>query len=467
MVDAVFEVGRMIPCVRRSANALTCSRPISAGDAGPVFVKVAPIVDPRADSILSDAANSVIVRAMDPDSIWSVRIRGLDLCKLEKTNSRETCVETVNDDNARHVAMSFDVVSGSTLSSSRAPISAIMRGVRALLHNMIHYSSRTGMTHNDMHCGNTMINDTHELRVIDYGRMQFGHRTIQETEGLDDILSLDPMWDDETDVMSTWADPFQRYRATNTQHEHLYWIADLMTFSMNVFSMVARARRARGKETAHPAFLKKDTMFRANFRNADALKDGLDRMDPAFNVLKPGMALYAIVLKEYEEYRNRLKKPVPPGPISGLFWQNFTVEKNGGWMLQTLFNSEDGVLINKKKYGIILPSLFLRAGLWRVVAPVWGAPSMTGGSDRPPPIYDDDIDLEPSPLSRESIEHEFPCSLEEAALQKFRDRSSKHPNAQTVKAPEWHNAVHLGGGKRVAFQAVLAAVVVAASLLPR
>lgn len=434
-----------------------------------MFVKVAPIVDPRADSILSDAANSVIVRAMDPNFIWSVRIRGLDLCKLRKTDPYDpnTCVYTVNDYDAKYVALSFDVVPGSTLSSSRAPISAIMRGVRALLHNMIHYSSRTGMTHNDMHCGNTMINETYELRVIDYGRMQFGHRAIQETEGLDDILSLDPMWDVETDVMTTWADPFQPYRSKTTAHEHLYWMADLMTYSMNVFSMVARARRARGLETAHPDFLIKDTMFRANFRNAGDLKSKIDKLDPAFNVLKPGMALYAIVLKEYEAYRKSQKKPVS-GPIPGLFWQNFTVEKNGGWMLNKLFNG--GVLLTGD-YGILLPSLFNRAGLWRVVAPAWRATPlfMTGGSDRPPPIYDDDIDFEPSELSRESIEHTFPRSHEEAALQRFRDMSSKHPNSyDAVKAPGWRNAVHLGGGpKRVMLQAVLAAVVVAASLMPR
>lgn len=472
----VLDVGTTIKCKKRSGNALTCDHPLASVSGELVFVKVAPVVDPRTDSILVDTANGLIMRRLDPHSVWSVHVRGINRCVLRRTAPEDklTNVVTVPDTayDAPRIAMSIDVVTGSTLSSSKARVGTIMRSLRTLVYHMIAGSSKTGMTHNDMHCGNVMINEHYELRVIDYGRMQFGRDTIAANNNrvypdhdfgaIDDIMLFSPTPLTWQGAMTTWADPFQAFRDT-AGYQHLYWVADLITLSMNVFKMVARGMQIKGQREPKLEFLQPHSNFMSNFVSQDVLAQKLSNLGAAFNVLKPGLALYAIMLKEYElqmlDPRKR-KTREPRG--TDLVWDgNYTVLQRGGRMLQKLFS--DGTLV--KKYGTVLSSVFNGAGLYSLVRPMLDGHPMSGGSG-PMPEYDD---LDTTGVSSMVIDHGFPRSLEEAHEDRFRKLSVKHPNhdAHHLVETPWHMGGGAGGPRALVVQAVLAAVVVAASFLPR
>ncbi len=444
---SLFEENTAIRCKKRSANALTCVAPVRTRGGEDVFVKVSALAtSANYDSILVDAINSEIVRRNDPQSIWSVGLRGIDRCDVRGVSDTVAVVAP----GGRYCALSFAVVAGAPVAELAPGIQVrfIMKGALKLLWYMIRCSAATGMTHNDMHVGNVMMNAFGEMRVIDYGRMQFGRGTLGAHEPVIDAVMGIAI--DRGARMQTWADPFINFRASDfrpldgvSPYDHLYWTADLITFSLQLYT---RLRRAVPHFPA-VGFLD-NTLAVARFWDEDDLSVRLAQLGDALQVLKPGLALYAILLKSATPRGVRMA------------YSNFTLTKEGGAVLHGLFKT--GAL--KKTYGVVLSSAFRGAGLSianQIMFPrpaAGGAgpssPEAAGPPDLPetagPPDLPDTVD----PLGRARVAGVFPRDQFEAAEQKWRMLSERAP------AKPWQAG---GSGRRWA-PPVLAAAVLLASV---
>ena len=432
-LSAKIRTNRMIECVKRSANALTCARPLDV-DGEVLFVKVAEIKKGlKTDPVAVDAANSYVVRKMDPLGAWSVGLVGLNECTISM-NDAETATATVTGPAAAKstaAALAFPVVQGEDLPGENVEsFKTIADKVRSFMRTFIEVASENGMNHNDMHLGNVM-NQKSGLRLIDYGRAHFSNRSYKSLDDtvrrvVEQILKTGSKTDDvrRNGLRNKW-NPFRNDEGD--AFDQLYWTSDLITLSMQLYSGIRKGRMSAFQRTK-AMFLRRvkkadNDYFLCNYADATDLYAKLESMNAALNVLKPGLALYAIVLMHIKTYYGEDEDNANYEYV----YPNFVMTSNGGDVLIAMF--EDGSLI--KKYGRVLEYAFGAAGLLDSASPSLALLQKVadeqggGGLEWPDCDYHDDCEEVGDPevaadMQSAPVQGLFPGSLIEAASYGFR-----------------------------------------------
>jgi len=453
-LSATIPQDRLIDCVKRSANALTCVRPLDV-NGKQYFVKVSQIKKGiKTDPVAVDAANSYVVREMDPLGAWSVGLVGLNQCTISM-NDEETATAKVTGpagEGSTAAALAFPVVQAEDLPGENVEsFRTIAAKVQSFMKTFIEVASEHGMNHNDMHLGNVM-NQENQLRLIDYGRAHFSNRSYQrlgETvqRVVEQILNTGSKIEAvRRDGLRNKWNPFRNDEGET--FDQLYWTSDLITLSMQLYSGIRKGRMSAFQKTK-AMFLrrvKKDDndYFLCNYANPDELLFKLKNMNAALDVLKPGLALYAIVLMHIKTYYGEDEDNANYEYV----YPNFVVTPNGGDVLLAMF--EDGSLI--KKYGRVLEYAFGAAGLLDSASSSLARLALLqekrapygqggGGLEWPECDYDDDCaevgDPEVSAAMRlddAQVKGLFPGSLTEAAEDRFRRYSMPADTEETRRS---------------------------------
>lgn len=408
-MDALLSSQQRIQCVERSANAVTSEEPVPVAN-GTVFVKVAPIVaEKKVDPVAIDAANSLIVNNIPDAASWTVELRDVRKCDMDDEN-----VATITDDeDATHMALAFTVIKGTDVSKTDklAKFSNVSAKVRTLLKNLISTSIKTGFLHNDLHMGNVMMDANGDLRVIDYGRLYVNEATYKPySSKVQSLLAMG----NQNQLKAKW-NPFREDEGA--QFSYMYWTADLITLSMQLYTGIRKGRLGMFQKTK-ATFFKRDkkndhNVFVPTFNDAADLKAQVAAMNPALSLLMPGLMLYSIMLKEISavfgdnESNKNFEYAYP----------NFVLTPNGGEVLIALF--EDATIM--QKYGDALTYAFDKAGLSDTVEPAFAR--LTGQSGGAMDYFRDyeDVDEELDSAGMDEYvlgpnEKFFPSSMEEAAV---------------------------------------------------
>lgn len=291
----------------------------------PVFVKVAAKVHPVLDSPVLDAANSVVVADMQELESFVVSACDVRSCVYDDDTGK---ARIVDDAGASHLAIAYDLVKGETLHNSRpASVGEVSKALAHLFRKMAGIAPSVTFLHNDLHPGNVMMDASHTLRIIDYGRVLVDH--VQYTmrqdllEGIasprDITCKYNPF---ESDVARSYA-------------EH-YWLADVMTLSMNVTAHF---------ESELGSF---DGIFNGRmieFRDADALLRLANTINDTLKPVFPGVVLFTLMHMFYKDNVASRHDPLL------LAYRNFVLTKSGGTTLLAMLNS--GWLENEGYSGVL------------------------------------------------------------------------------------------------------------------
>lgn len=491
MSDGVLEESQRIACVRRSNNAITCRAPVKTASGGRVFVKVAPLVAENADPVAVDAANSLIMTRIDPESKWTVALRDVRLCDVDRDD-----VATITDAaESQHLALAFSVVKGDDFGGvdKLDKFEDVTDRVRTLLRHLITAGTETGFVHNDLHVGNVMMGSKGTLRVIDYGRVHVDASAYAGfRDKVDEILGLG-----NNSIRAAWS-PFLRDK--DLRYSFVYWMADLITLSMQMYTGIRKGALSRFNNTKATFFERTKRVdsstrieshdYAPAFVNRYNLTVKATKMNPALAPIVPGLTLFAILLNAI---------PTVLGPHTGFaecFYPNFVLNQNGGKVLLALFDRR-----LMAEYGGVLELVFKDAGLEDAARPALVRLSRQNGSGAPRMEYfdyddgdgdgddydgddgDDGIDASDDGMGDYVIpegEKFFPTDMGEAAEWAAalsvpdEDRFVEGPAAPDTRAEPafvapFRQGITAGGGaaRSGVLPVVLGAIVLAMSLVPR
>ena len=371
------------PFKQRSVNAFTIEDPIhNKYMGGKVFVKAA-MIDANADPIYIDAANGLIMSALDPQGTWTVPIRGINRCFITSLGqSTAVTIAKDNDTTSNGIAISYANLDhqGGLFNNKVAPqLEDTLKSVRILLAKMVGFSIQTGFQHDDVHVQNVLMCNDGKLRVIDYGRVMFSPQTLRSHESqirfAFDLAGKSTLGVSYDSFMRNSFDPFSNLGGLRIP-SNAVWIPDLIMLTTWVCTMLYPMVLSKIQNLLIPPFLRlggkipsvpMNITFSANFSDPADLSAKLDRFDDRFGALAPGLLLMAIVLR-YE-----------PGALKS----NYSMTHAGGRAIARAFS--DGTM---KSYTPTIKRAFEKAGqfhafaggrkitsFWDLVAPVFARPA--------------------------------------------------------------------------------------------
>lgn len=442
--------GTRVPCVVRSANALTCKDIVTTTGGERVFVKVGAI-DPadNSDRISVDAACSFLVsKVVDPDAEWTAKLVGISFCRVEGATA---VILRDRDPRTTHLALSYDVVDGADITGTRSvkTFGQLADRLREFLARYIATSARIGMTHNDMHPGNVMLEPCGTMRLIDYSRVSLNARAYAaHLPGVNSILSIGR---DTIDGHAVYM-PFARCDP-GARMSDVYWTADLVTLSLKLYSMIRKGMLS-GVNATKATFLQHVSArgtYDADIDGVDDLAEKADRLTPDLAVLLPGLEIFALMMFHAQRHRGF---PAPNNNGLRYLAANFTLESTGGRLLLDMLQS-----INSAPHLVgaagVLARAFARAGLPAASLRRYGidGAAATGGAGGGEIA---DVDITGLRI--------FPANMIEAAgWHDAEVRGVDDPAPETDAFPVLPMGI-MAGGARAAANAALAAVVVAVAI---